>query len=96
MTAPLVSVITPAFNAALYVDDLCGSIAAQTHRPLELCIVDDGSADNTLGRLRAWQGKLEAVGVAVTILESERQTEKPDKKAGKFSPGHGPGCAKNR
>lgn len=44
---PLISVIIPAYNAAAYLDAALASVAAQTHRPLEIIVVDDGSTDAT-------------------------------------------------
>ncbi len=45
---PLVSVITPAFNADRYLEATARSALAQTYRDLELVIVDDASTDRTL------------------------------------------------
>jgi glycosyltransferase involved in cell wall biosynthesis len=44
---PLVSVIVPAFNAEATLLETLRSVAAQTHRHLEILIVDDGSTDST-------------------------------------------------
>jgi glycosyltransferase involved in cell wall biosynthesis len=44
-----VSVIIPAYNAAAYVTRAIESALAQTHRPLEILVVDDGSSDQTAG-----------------------------------------------
>jgi glycosyltransferase involved in cell wall biosynthesis len=42
-----VSVIIPAYNAAAYVGRAIESVLAQTHAPLEILVVDDGSMDRT-------------------------------------------------
>jgi glycosyltransferase involved in cell wall biosynthesis len=47
MSAPLISVITPFFNAERYVKEAIESVLNQTHRPLELLLVDDGSTDGS-------------------------------------------------
>jgi glycosyltransferase involved in cell wall biosynthesis len=44
----LVSVIMPTFNAAPFVAESIESVLAQTYDPIELVIVDDASADDTL------------------------------------------------
>jgi hypothetical protein len=43
----LVSIITPAFNAAAHLATTIESCLVQTHREFELLIVDDGSTDET-------------------------------------------------
>lgn len=45
--APLISVVIPAFNSAATLQDTLHSVAAQTHRNLEIIVVDDGSTDET-------------------------------------------------
>jgi len=48
----LISVIVPLFNKGASVDRALDSIAAQTHPPLEVVIVDDGSTDDGPDRVR--------------------------------------------
>ncbi|MBI3299551.1 MAG: glycosyltransferase [Elusimicrobia bacterium] len=47
MSAPLVSVVIPAFNAERWVPAALESVLAQDYAPLEVIVVDDGSKDGT-------------------------------------------------
>jgi len=47
----LVSVVVPVFNREHCVADAVSSVLAQTHRPVECLVVDDGSTDRTVARL---------------------------------------------
>ena len=44
---PLVTTIIPVFNRPGLLAEAAGSVVAQTHRPIEIIIVDDGSTDET-------------------------------------------------
>ena len=46
--APLVSVIVPAYNAALTIDETLRSVRTQTYSDLDIIVVNDGSTDGTL------------------------------------------------
>ncbi|SCL33631.1 Glycosyl transferase family 2 [Micromonospora nigra] len=47
-TAPLVSVIVPNYNYAQPLRHCLAALAAQTHGPLEVIVVDDGSTDDSV------------------------------------------------
>jgi len=55
--APLVSVIMPAYNHEKYVEDAIYSIIAQTYKNIELIVLDDGSSDSTLEKIRTLEDK---------------------------------------
>jgi glycosyltransferase involved in cell wall biosynthesis len=48
MEASLVSCIVPVFNGERYLREALDSILAQTYRPLEIIVADDGSTDGTV------------------------------------------------
>jgi glycosyltransferase involved in cell wall biosynthesis len=49
----LVSVVIPAYNAEGTIDDTLRSVRSQTHRHLEIIVVDDGSTDRTTSVVKA-------------------------------------------
>lgn len=48
MSAPLISCIIPTYNGERYLSEAVGSVLAQSYRPLELIVADDGSSDGTV------------------------------------------------
>lgn len=51
---PLVSIIVPAYNRETLIVDTLESVHAQTYRPLEVLVVDDGSRDGTAAVASSW------------------------------------------
>jgi glycosyltransferase involved in cell wall biosynthesis len=54
VTAPLVSVMIGVYNAERYLGEAIESVLAQTHQPLELIVVDDGSDDRSADVARSY------------------------------------------
>lgn len=48
------SVVMPAYNMAAYVGDAVASMLAQTYDDFELIVVDDGSTDDTVAKVRSF------------------------------------------
>ena len=55
MRAPAISVVIPAYNAGRFISEAIDSVRAQTITQWECVIVDDGSTDDTPGRLAAYR-----------------------------------------
>ncbi len=45
---PLISIVVPVYNCKDYLREMMNSVIAQSYRPLELILVDDGSTDESL------------------------------------------------
>jgi glycosyltransferase involved in cell wall biosynthesis len=55
--SPLVSVITPAYNAGRFINATIESALRQTFHDFEVVVVDDGSTDDTLTRVRNFRDR---------------------------------------
>lgn len=66
---PLVSVIVPVYNIARLLPRCLDSLLAQTHRPLEIIVVDDGSCDESAAVMQRYACDHPEIQV---ILQSHR------------------------
>jgi len=53
MSEPMISVILPCYNGGPFIREAMCSILDQTHRNLELVVVNDGSRDDSLAEIKA-------------------------------------------
>jgi glycosyltransferase involved in cell wall biosynthesis len=58
MKSPLVSCIVPVFNGEGYLREALDSILAQTYRPMEIIVADDGSTDGTVALVADYGGQV--------------------------------------
>lgn len=62
------SVVIPCYNGSRYLRDTLSSVVAQTHAPLEIIVVDDGSTD-------ASAAIAESVGPPIRVIRQKNQGE---------------------
>lgn len=72
---PLVSLVTPVYNAMPYFRDYLTCVEEQTWRPLELIVVDDGSEDDSWRCLQKQIPDLEAAGIVVYALHRKHESQ---------------------
>ena len=71
MNSPLVSLLTPCFNAAPFIHRLLDSVLEQTWPNLEMIVVDDGSTDGSSDVLRAYEPRFRSRGYGFRIVRQE-------------------------
>ena len=62
----MVSVIMPAYNSEKYIDEAIQSIVNQTYKDFEFIIINDGSIDNTLEKIKKYDDS------RIKIIENEK------------------------
>jgi glycosyltransferase involved in cell wall biosynthesis len=83
MTRPLVSIVTPSYNQAAYLEETICSVLEQDYEPIEYVVVDDGSTDGSAkiveryaDRLAWWtaqenRGQVPAINLGFTHTTGE-------------------------
>lgn len=73
MKKALVSIITPCYNMEKVLHRLMDSIIAQTYRPIEFILVDDGSTDNSLSVAERYREKMTQAGIDYIVVHQDNQ-----------------------
>ena len=72
-TPELVSVVTPCYNGESFLNRYFEGILAQTYRPIEVVLVDDGSTDATYSLALSYKEKLEEQGIRLVCIHQENK-----------------------
>ncbi|MBU1699239.1 MAG: glycosyltransferase [Candidatus Eisenbacteria bacterium] len=74
MSHHAITIAIAAYNSEAFITDALESILAQTRRPDQVVIVDDGSKDHTARRIRAWRRQHPLPhGLRVELIEQENR-----------------------
>ena len=62
-----ISIITPVFNGAKYIETTIKSILSQTYNNIEYIVVDGGSTDGTKEIIEKYKNKIDKIIFQMTI-----------------------------
>ncbi len=72
---PLVTLITPVYNAMPYFKDFIESVENQSYRPMQFIIVDDGSTDDSYDYLLQNKNRIENSKIDLKIIKNEHENQ---------------------
>ncbi len=73
MERPLITLITPVYNAMPYLADFLDSLIRQTFHPLQVILTDDGSDDDSLSMIQKKLPELQEAGLSVKLILSSHK-----------------------
>mgnify|MGYP006275117421 FL=1 len=76
------SVVIPTYNRAHLICDALDSVVAQTYRPIEIVVVDDGSTDGTADVVARWRDKPGNDDIALRVFVQEKLGKNPARNRG--------------
>lgn len=72
MKLPIVSIVTPSYNGAAFLDNYFKCILSQTYNNIELILINNGSTDNSDDIVNKYKEKLYQKGVRFVYLKIEK------------------------
>lgn len=73
MEKGLISIIIPCYNGEKYIDTCLQSVLEQTYKKLEVIIVNDGSTDNSEGKILEYKEKFENEGMKFIYIRQDNK-----------------------
>lgn len=70
-SSPLISIVVPAYNAELFIEDALNSIYRQSVSDYEIVVVDDGSTDSTYDKVNGWANGHPAIHLKIVRQENK-------------------------
>ncbi|WP_282017520.1 glycosyltransferase [Salegentibacter mishustinae] len=80
----LISAVIPCYNDGAYIEDAVNSVKLQTHSPIEIIVVDDGSSISTKNVLANLESKIDLLIVQENLGPSKARNKGIAKAKGEF------------